>query len=52
MRNYRLQLIGWGLFMASGVIFFVQGVRAGDWLTVAGAVAWMVGVVFFVVGMT
>ena len=51
MRNYRFQLVGWGLFMLSGVIFFIQGVRTGDLLTLAGSVAWMIGVVFFVAGM-
>jgi hypothetical protein len=35
------------MFTISGLFFLVQAIRLGDWMTAAGAVAWLIGVGFF-----
>lgn len=41
MNSY--QRFGWVMFLLSGVVFLIVGIRASDPLTVAGAVVWMIG---------
>lgn len=43
----RFELLGWGLFFVSGVIFLAGALRAGDWWVAWGSAAWLAGVVFF-----
>ena len=38
---------GWIMFLLSGVFFLILGIRSGDWLTIAGAVVWMIGCAAF-----
>lgn len=35
------------MFTLSGVFFLVSAARAGDWVSGAGSVVWLVGVAFF-----
>ena len=39
----RYQRFGWIMFLLSGVFFLALGIREQDWLTIGGAVVWMVG---------
>ena len=43
----RFEMLGWGLFFLSGVVFLAGALRAGDPWTTWGSVAWLAGVVFF-----
>lgn len=43
----RFELLGWGLFFISGVVFLAGALRAGDWWVAWGSAAWLAGVVFF-----
>ncbi len=38
------------MFSMSGVLFLILGLRDGEWLTVAGALVWMLGCASFLVG--
>jgi len=38
------------MFALSGVFFLILGLRDGDWLTICGAIVWMVGCAAFLVG--
>jgi len=38
------------MFTFSGVAFLIVGLRARDWLTVAGVVAWLLGCGVFLTG--
>lgn len=44
------ELFGWTMFALSGVFFLILGFRDGEWLTVAGAIVWMVGCASFLLG--
>lgn len=46
----RFDLVGWGLFTVSGIVFLVAALRDGDMLLVWGSIAWLVGVAFFLAG--
>lgn len=46
----RHEAFGWFMFTLSGVFFLALGVREKDWLTIAGAVVWMIGCGAFLVG--
>ena len=37
------------MFTLSGVLFLVQAIRLGDWMTGAGAIAWLIGVALFLI---
>lgn len=41
---------GWMMFALSGVFFLVVGFQNRDWLTIAGAVVWMIGCASFLLG--
>ena len=43
----RFEMLGWGLFFLSGVVFLVGALRDGDPWTTWGSAAWLAGVVFF-----
>ena len=43
----RAEQIGWLMFMASAIFFGWSGVRAGDWLVVAGSVVFGLACVLF-----
>jgi hypothetical protein len=47
----RLVLAGWLAFTASGVLYLVSAVRAGDVWSMAGAVVWLVGVAAFLLAL-
>lgn len=38
------------MFLLSGVFFLAVGIRTGDWLTIGGAVVWMLGCGAFLAG--
>lgn len=43
----KFELVGWGLFTVSGVVFLVAALRDGDALLLWGSITWLVGVGFF-----
>ncbi len=45
----RNQYVGWAMFGLSGVLFFINGVWLGDWLTAVASLLWIAGCVAFVV---
>ncbi len=45
--EFRLLLGGWAAFTASGILFIVSAMRAGDPWGLAGSVVWLVGVGLF-----
>ena len=47
MRGH-LELGGWLLFGVSGIFFVAIGLENDDWLTLGGAIAWLLGVGFFI----
>jgi len=45
---YRLQSLGWALFMVSAVFFIIAAWRAGDMMALAGAMAFLAANVAFI----
>ena len=43
----RLDTAGWLCFLAGVVVFLIAAIRAGDGLTIAGSVLFLVGVLLF-----
>ena len=50
MSGSRFELVGWGLFTVSGVVFLIAALRDGDSLLLWGSITWLVGVGFFLAG--
>ena len=50
MTGGRFEVIGWGLFTVSGVMFLIAALRAGDALLLWGSITWLAGVGFFLAG--
>ena len=48
MNSY--ERFGWSMFSLSGIFFLTLGLRDGEWLTVGGALVWMLGCASFLVG--
>ena len=50
MPGGRLEMIGWVLFAASGVVFLISALRERDMLLAWGSIMWLVGVAVFLAG--
>lgn len=50
MTGGRFEVVGWGLFTVSGVMFLIAALRAGDALLLWGSITWLAGVGFFLAG--
>lgn len=48
MKSSQLVLIGWFLFMISGLFFLADAIETGDRTALGAAVTWLLGIVFFV----
>jgi len=44
----RNQLLGWSMFGLSGLLFLIDGIRAGAWMTIAASILWLAGCAAFV----
>ncbi|MGH1504749.1 MAG: hypothetical protein ACRBI6_14405 [Acidimicrobiales bacterium] len=49
MTEKQSQVLGLGGFIVAGLLFIVAGVRAGDWLTLAGSALWTVSCVIWLI---
>ena len=50
MSGSRFELVGWGLFTVSGIVFLIAALRDGDPLLLWGSITWLAGVAFFLAG--
>ncbi|MEL6750905.1 MAG: hypothetical protein AAFO70_02365 [Pseudomonadota bacterium] len=50
-REYRWIIVGWGLFVVSALFFVASAWRAGDWLALGGALAFLAANIAFIIAL-
>lgn len=48
-KGLKTQLWGWALFILCAILFTLSGIRAGDILTIAGSIVFLVACVVFLI---